>query len=60
VSDWFVALALVFVIEGFLPFVAPGAWRETMRRLSELSDGQLRFMGLGSMVAGLLLLVVMR
>jgi uncharacterized protein YjeT (DUF2065 family) len=59
-SDWLVALALVLVIEGFLPFVAPRLWRETMRRISEMSDGQLRFIGLGSMVAGLVLLMVVR
>ena len=53
-SDVLVAgFALVLVIEGFLPFVAPSLWRETMRRVAELSDGQLRFMGLASMLAGL-------
>lgn len=50
------ALALMLVIEGLLPFLSPGLWRETFRRMTELSDGQLRFIGLGSMVGGLLLL----
>ena len=59
-SDWLVALALVLVIEGILPFLAPRAWRETMSRIGQLTDGQLRFIGLGSMVAGLLLLLVVR
>jgi uncharacterized protein YjeT (DUF2065 family) len=49
------ALALMLVIEGILPFVAPALWRETFRRVTEMSDGQLRFIGLGSIVAGLLL-----
>ena len=50
------ALALMLVIEGLLPFLVPGLWRETFRRLIELSDGQIRFVGLASMIAGLLLL----
>ena len=54
------ALALMLVIEGILPFVAPALWREAFRRVTELSDGQLRFIGLGSMLAGVLLLVLIR
>ena len=50
------ALALMLIIEGMLPFLAPGFWRETFRRITEMSDGQLRFIGLTSMLAGLLLL----
>ena len=54
------ALALMLIIEGVLPFLAPGLWREAFRRLTEMSDGQLRFIGLTSMIAGLLLLLVLR
>jgi uncharacterized protein YjeT (DUF2065 family) len=50
------ALALFFVIEGLLPFLAPGLWREAFQRISRLTDGQIRFVGLSSMLAGLLLL----
>jgi hypothetical protein len=50
------AVALMLVIEGILPFLAPAAWRETFRRMTEMSDGQLRFVGLSSMLGGLLLL----
>jgi hypothetical protein len=50
------AIALVLVIEGVLPFLAPSVWRETFRRILQLSDGQIRFFGLSSMIAGLLLL----
>lgn len=49
------ALGLLLVIEGLLPFLLPGHWRTTFRRLTELSDGQLRFIGLASMLAGVLL-----
>lgn len=50
------ALALMLVLEGVLPFLLPNAWRETFRKLVEFSDGQLRFIGLTSMLVGLLLL----
>jgi uncharacterized protein YjeT (DUF2065 family) len=54
------ALALMLVIEGVLPFLVPAIWRETFRRLTELSDGQIRFIGLTSMLSGLLMLYVAR
>ncbi len=50
------ALALMLVLEGLLPFIVPSLWRETFRKLVELSDGQLRFIGLTAMLVGLLLL----
>ncbi|WP_394787484.1 DUF2065 domain-containing protein [Rhodoferax sp.] len=49
------ALALVLVIEGLLPFLSPTGWRRMFQQLLALQDGQLRFFGLCSMVAGLLL-----
>jgi uncharacterized protein YjeT (DUF2065 family) len=51
------AFALMLVIEGVLPFLAPVLWRETFRRITEFSDGQIRFFGLSSMLVGILLLV---
>jgi len=50
------AVALMLVIEGILPFTAPRMWREVFRRLTELTDGQIRFAGLTSMMAGLIIL----
>ena len=50
------ALALMLVLEGLLPFVAPGTWREAFRKVTELADGQIRFIGLSSMLLGLILL----
>jgi len=50
------AFALMLVIEGVLPFLFPAQWRETFRRITKFSDGQIRFFGLSSMLAGLLLL----
>jgi len=46
------ALALVMIIEGLLPLLAPRVWRETFRRMLELTDGQLRFIGLAAIVLG--------
>lgn len=54
------AVALMLVFEGILPFLAPGLWREMFRRLTEMSDGQIRFVGLTSMLIGLLLLYFAR
>jgi uncharacterized protein YjeT (DUF2065 family) len=47
------AFALVLVIEGLLPLVAPRLWRESFRKLTDLADGQLRFIGLVSIALGL-------
>ena len=47
------ALALLLILEGVLPFVAPRLWREGFRRLTELTDGQLRFIGMVSVGIGL-------
>ncbi len=57
-STLFMAFALMLVIEGILPFVAPAAWRETFRRLIQFTDGQIRFVGLTSMIIGLALLIL--
>ena len=52
------AFALMLVIEGALPLLAPSVWRETFRRIMLLTDGQIRFVGLASMALGLLLFVL--
>ena len=54
------AVALMLVIEGVLPFLAPSVWRETFRRITTMTDGQIRFIGLTSMLIGLLLLLLVR
>jgi uncharacterized protein YjeT (DUF2065 family) len=51
------AIALVLILEGVLPFLAPALWREAFRRILQLSDGQIRFFGLTSMLLGLMLLI---
>jgi uncharacterized protein len=58
-SLW-IALALVLILEGLLPFVAPRLWRETFNRLIALSDGQLRFIGLIAIGFGVVSLFVLQ
>lgn len=50
----------MLIFEGLMPLLAPKAWRDTFRRVIELRDGQLRFVGLMSIVAGALLLLMVR
>jgi len=53
---WLLAFGLMLVVEGLTPFLFPAMWRETLRRLSQLEDGQLRFVGLSLMLAGVLVI----
>ncbi len=59
--EWLVgALALMLVLEGLLPFLSPQLWRQMFEKATRLSNGQIRFVGLCSLLAGLLLLAVGR
>jgi len=57
-TTFLLAFALMLIIEGVLPFLAPSVWRDTFRRVTQFSDGQIRFFGLASMLTGLLLLAL--
>ena len=52
------ALALMLVAEGLLPFLSPATWRQMFERATRMSDGQIRFVGLLSLVGGLVLLAI--
>jgi hypothetical protein len=54
------ALALMLIFEGLLPFLSPAAWRRMFERVLQLSDGQIRFFGLTSLILGVLLFIVWR
>jgi len=56
-ESFLAACGLVLVLEGLLPLLAPGVWRDAFRKLTELTDGQLRFVGLLSIAIGLIWLV---
>jgi len=55
-----IAFALMLVLEGILPFLLPGIWREAFKKLTEIGDNQVRFIGLTSMLLGLLLLYLVK
>lgn len=59
-DDLLAALALVFVIEGVLPFVSPRSWRQAMSQAVSMDDRGLRLMGLLSMLVGCLALYLVR
>lgn len=59
-TTFLMALALMLILEGVLPFLAPNLWRETFRRITQMNDGQIRFVGLSSMLVGLALLWLAR
>jgi hypothetical protein len=56
-TTFLLALALMLILEGVLPFLAPNLWRDTFRKITQMTDGQIRFVGLSSMIVGLLLLL---
>ncbi len=58
--SFLMALALMLILEGVLPFLAPNLWRDTFRRIIQMTDGQIRFVGLSSMLVGLLILLWVR
>ena len=52
------AIALVLILEGLLPFLNPAAWRRLFERALQLSDAQIRMLGLTSLAIGVLVLLV--
>jgi uncharacterized protein YjeT (DUF2065 family) len=54
------ALALVLVIEGMLPFLSPKSWRDAMSQAAQLPDKVLRSMGFISMLAGVVILYLVK
>lgn len=54
------AIALVFVLEGLTPFLAPRLWRRAMQQMFMQGDKALRIFGLVSMLIGLALLYLVR
>jgi uncharacterized protein YjeT (DUF2065 family) len=61
VGFWDVALsavALMLIAEGLVPFLSPPSWRRIFEKAMQMSDGQIRFLGLTCMLAGLAMLLV--
>ena len=60
VGFWDVALsavALMLIAEGLVPCVSPPSWRRIFEKAMQMSDGQIRFLGLVSVLAGLAMLL---
>ena len=53
-----VAISLVFILEGILPFLSPNRWRQMMTLVAQMDDRIIRNFGLGSMIFGLFLLYI--
>lgn len=51
-----VAIALVLIIEGMLPFISPNRWRNMLAVVEQMEDRVIRNVGLGSMLLGVLIL----
>jgi len=51
-----VALGLVLLIEGIFPFLFPRQWCDAINRIAQLTDGQIRFVGLVALTSGLVIL----
>jgi len=59
-SEILTAIALLFVIEGMLPFIRPSRYKQLVAQIVRLSDNQLRLTGLSAMIVGLVLLFFVR
>ena len=59
-SDFVVALGLVFVIEGLMFAVSPSAAKNAMAHVMETGDGPLRAVGIGSAILGVILVWFIR
>ena len=59
-TSFLYALCLVLLFEGLLPLISPQTWRETFKRLVILKDGQLRYMGLTSVISGAILFWILK
>ena len=51
-----IAVSLMLVLEGILPFLYPQRWRNLVAKLSDIDDRQLRVAGFISMLVGVILL----
>ncbi len=59
-ADWLLAVGMVLMLEGMLPFLSPAAYRDLLARMATLSDGSLRGGGLVAMTIGLAMMYLAR
>ena len=59
-ADLWAALALVLILEGLVPFISPGAYRNMVQQMAAMSEKTLRSVGLSLMVIGMISLLLVR
>ena len=59
-SDLLAALALVFILEGLIPFLNPEGIRKIFLAAAQMDNQTLRFLGISSMLVGLIMLYIIR
>lgn len=59
-QDLLTAIALVLVIEGFFPFLSPNLLRRMIFQVVQQNNRSLRVTGLVTMLAGVILLYLVR
>jgi|TARA_Y100000590_G_scaffold115219_1_gene131340 hypothetical protein len=59
-SDLLAAVALLFIFEGLMPFLNPDGIRKVFQVVAQLDNQKLRFLGITSMLFGILLLYIVR
>ena len=59
-SDLWAALALVLILEGLIPFISPGGYRNMVRQMAAMPEKMLRNVGLVLIFSGLVLLLLVR
>lgn len=59
-ADLWAALALVLILEGLIPFVSPGGYRNMVRQMADMPEKVIRSIGLVLIVAGLIFLLLVR
>jgi len=59
-TDLLAALGLILVLEGIAPFINPQAVKRALARILQVPDRELRIVGLGSMLVGVVILFLSR
>ena len=58
--DLLAAIGLLLVLEGIVPFLNPQGLRQALLQIAKMEDRMLRWVGLSSMVIGVLVLYFIR
>jgi uncharacterized protein YjeT (DUF2065 family) len=59
-TDLFAALAILFILDGVMPFISPSSMKRLLSRFASLEDREMRIAGFISMSVGLAILFLVR